>query len=102
MPEADSPGTDELTASFDVQVYFQTLPFLVTLSSQEIATIIRNAEDLLSLHARIVSRLGQVELELGWKRSENQRGDARGSRNVRRAAGCVARVFLEEVNRFWI
>lgn len=81
-----------------MQVYFQTLPFLVTLSHQEIATIVRNAEELLQLHARIVSRLQQVELEIGWKRSEGQQSDARASRDTRRAVGRIARIFLKEVS----
>lgn len=58
----------------------------------------RNADELLNLHSRIVTRLEQVELEIGWKRREGQQGDLMGCRRVCQAVGRVASIFVDEVS----
>lgn len=54
----------------------------------------RNAEDLLKLHQRIVERLEQVEGELSWKAE----GYSNQQALFKVAAGRVARIFLDEVS----
>ncbi|GAA5923257.1 hypothetical protein JCM1841_005687 [Sporobolomyces salmonicolor] len=85
-----------------VKVYFQTLPFLTILTVAEVEAVVRNAEALLKLHERIAERLEQVERELGWRHAEED-GETKvnnSSWKVRKAAGRVARVFVDELPNF--
>ncbi|GAA5891790.1 hypothetical protein JCM5296_001862 [Sporobolomyces johnsonii] len=85
-----------------VKVYFQTLPFLTILTVAEVEAVVRNAEALLKLHERIAERLEQVERELGWRHVEED-GETKGKKSsckVRKAAGRVAKVFVDELPNF--
>ena len=67
------------------------------LSSADVEAVVRNAEALLDLHERIAARLQQVEAEIGWQ-SGKGRNRASQNRKVRKAAGRVARIFVDEVS----
>ncbi|ORY90694.1 hypothetical protein BCR35DRAFT_299256 [Leucosporidium creatinivorum] len=82
-----------------VKVYFQTLPFLPMLSTVDIEAVVRNSEALLELHERIVGRLQQVEAEIGWQAGKARTEDLQ-ERKVRKAAGRVARIFVDELPNF--
>lgn len=81
-----------------LQVYFQTLPFLPMLSAADVVAVVRNAEALLDLHERIVGRLVAVEAEIGWQTGKARTRDLQ-ERKVRKAAGRVARIFVDEVRQ---
>ncbi|KAK4049729.1 hypothetical protein OIO90_005310 [Microbotryomycetes sp. JL221] len=72
-----------------VTVYFRTLPFLPILSKQDAAVVVRNAEDLLSLHEHVMQRLEQACLLMqALKAPENDDDD----RKLTKAAGKVANI----------
>jgi hypothetical protein len=67
------------------------------LSTADVEAVVRNADALLELHERIVGRLQQVEAEIGWQTGKARTEDLQ-ERKVRKAAGRVARIFVDEVS----
>lgn len=67
------------------------------LSTADVEAVVRNADALLELHERIVGRLQQVEAEIGWQAGKARTEDLQ-ERKVRKAAGRVARIFVDEVS----